>query len=233
VTQPLLCVVCPVLYPNSDKPRQPDRPQVCDGCRTKLTEAISGIPVSLAAVWDSVEPGRTGAERRTVGYESRPPLNVSALSELHHGSVIPAKEGTRWPQDQLGTIPPRELLWWWAEDWAQERQESAPQSDAHSLCEWIINRLEWACDSHLAVDEFARDIRDATRALRAFRPSETGESAGRCPQRRGDTRCDAPLFVDPYVDTIRCGRCGTEWKRREGQWMHLRGQQMAAGVEAA
>ena len=230
----LLCILCPIHFPSSTQdPRRPTHPPVCDGCRSRLTENVRGIPAALDGVWEHVEPGRNGAERRTVGYESRPPLNVPALSELQHGSVIPSKEGTRYPQDQLGSIQPRELLWWWVQDWAGIRRESTPSEWTEALAEWLVERVEWACDNHPAVDEFAQDIRDLTRALRAFAPKEQGESAGRCPQKRGDVRCDTPLYVDPYVDTIRCTRCGTEWKRREGQWMHLRGQQVAAGVEAA
>lgn len=230
----LLCILCSIHHPHpTQNPRRPTQPPVCDGCRTRLTENLRSIPGALAGVRDNIEPSRTGAERRTVGYESRPPLSIPALSELQHGSVIPSKEGTRWPQDQLGTVPAWELLWWWMQDWAGIRRESCPESPPGMLVEWLLERVEWACNEHPAVDEFAQDVRDLVRSLRAFSPKGQGEAAGRCPRKKGEERCDTPLYVDPYVDTIRCTRCGTEWKRREGQWMHLKAQQNEAGVDAA
>jgi len=60
-----------------------------------------------------------------------------------------------------------------------------------------------------------------------------GEPVGRCSRQLGEERCNTPLYVDPYVDEIQCMRCRQNWKRRDGEWMHLRAQQLSTGVEAA
>lgn len=230
----LLCVTCSVLRTlrPGQQPRRPNIPHVCDGCRTRLTDDLSAIPAAYVAV--DLETGRTGSERRASGFESRPPLNTPALSLLAQGSVLPAKEGRPWPQDQLGTIPPLELLWWWCEDWhGVLSQRGMPGPTMASVCSWLLVRLDLACSDHPAVDEFARDVKDISGQLRVFGTKDRGEPAGRCPRMNGDARCDTPLYVDPYVDEIECSRCHTKWKRREGQWMHLRAQQEAAKVEIA
>lgn len=232
----LLCVTCPVIRNLGDKlPRRPRQGQCCDGCREWMTNALAELPTAYYAVSEYVEPGRVGGERRTKGFESRPPLNTHAVSVLEKGSVIPAKEGSRYPQDQLSIIPPFDLLWWWCEDWHTYRaqRETMPGTGVDLVVEWLTNRLDWACDNHPAIDDFATDLKDLAKALRAFKPRPTGEPAGSCPRKPSDARCGAKLYVDPYSDTITCPRCEATWSRKEGGWMHLRAQQLAAGVEAA
>lgn len=226
----ILCVTCSVLRPNGN-PRRPNNPQVCDGCRERLSTDLYGLPSAYADV--DTEPARVGGERRTIGFESRPPLATEALSLISHGSVLPSTQGTRYPQDQLGTVPPVELLWWWAEDWHTYRdmREVMPDPVITGLVSWLGNRLSWACDQHPAVDEFAENLRDVARQLRAFGGRDRGQPVGRCPRRFGDDLCGTALYVDPYVNEIECPRCRMKWRRRDGEWMHLRAQQLNAGLE--
>lgn len=226
----LLCVTCPVLRP-AGQPRQPNHPAVCDGDRERLQTDLLGV--TLVGV--ELHPGRTGAERRASGFESRPPLIVGGLSLTARGSMLPVKEGRPWPQDQLGNPPPLDVLWWWAEDWHTIRamREQMPAPRLRAVVKWLTDRLDWACDHHPAIDEFAADLRLLTIELRPYTHAETGERVGSCPQRFGDDVCDTPLYVDPYVDEIQCRRCKMTWKRRAGEWMHLRAQQLSAGVETA
>jgi hypothetical protein len=227
----ILCVTCPVLRPKG-KPRPPNRPMCCDGCRERLTTDLGAIPDAYAFI--DTEPVTGAGERRTVGFESRPPVNVSGLSLLGAGSVIPATEGTPYPQDQLGTVPPLDLLAWWVEDWIVTRamREHMPDMLITSVTIWLTTRLEWACDHHPAVDEFAQDLRELTGQLRAYGGRDRGERVGNCPRSYGDDHCNTPLYVDPYVDEIECSRCHMKWKRKAGEWLHLRAQQLGAGVEA-
>lgn len=218
MTEPttLLCITCAVFRPKGN-PRRPNRPMVCDGDRQALSGFLVDLPPLYIALDQFLEPGTVGGERRSGAFESRLPMNVTVFSLLGPG---------------LGT--PLGLMGTWAADWAGIRRETQPDAGMFSLCAWLIDRLDWACDEHDAVDEFAADLKHMLGVIKAVTGKERGEKVGRCPQRLGDgTRCDTQLYVDPYVDTIVCSRCRMEWKRKAGQWMHLRGQQLAAGVESA
>jgi hypothetical protein len=216
VTEPsaLLCLTCPVMRP-AGRPRRPTTPRVCDGCRERLAEGLTSIPAMFAAVPDYLMPAVMAGERRGGAFGSRPPLNIAALSILAAGEDTPTFR-----------------LDFWARDWAGHRRETLPEPAVAVLAPWLGDRLDWACAEHNAVVEFAWDIRDIIGQLRAFRPRETGENAGRCPRKPTDQRCGMQLHVDPYEDTITCERCGAKWNRKDGGWMHLRGQQLAAGMES-
>lgn len=214
----ILCVCCDVLrrLKPDQKPRVPSVPQVCDGCRSRLSDELSAIPAALGEVYDHLVPGRGVGERRTNGYESKPPINLHAWS-----LILPGRE------------TPLALLEFWAQDWAGERSERLPEDNVTVIVAWMTNRLDWACNLHRAIDEYARDIRAVTNWLRPYQPKATGQAAGKCPRKPSDRRCGSDLFVDPYQDIINCGRCGASWDRKQGEWTHLRAQQLAAGVEAA
>ena len=227
----VLCITCPVLRP-AGAPRQPNRPMVCDGDRTTLAGYLTDLPGLYAGLYEMLEPGRSGAEIRAKGFESQLPSAVDPLSMLAPGSMLPSIEGRPWAQDQIGDVPPLEQLWWWAEDWAQAFTVAMPGPYFAPVCWWLATWLPRACDDHPAVDEFAADLRRVTATLKAMTGGYQGERVGRCPQRLPDnSRCGTQLYVDPYVDVIECSRCHMRWRRRDGQWMHLRGQQLAAGVE--
>lgn len=209
----ILCICCPVLRP-AGRPRLPTAPQVCDGCRERLAGDLRALPDAFASV--ELEAIRAGGERHASGFESRPPLNLTALSLLGPGTDTPLARLDSWVQD-----------------WAGIRAETLPVPVVTTVCLWLSTRLPWACDSHPAVDEFAVDLRDLSGALRAFTGRDRGEPVGRCPRRIGDEPCNTALYVDPYVDEIQCPRCRQTWKRRAGEWMHLRAQQLSANVEVA
>lgn len=214
----ILCVTCSVLrrLRSDQRPRMPETPQVCEGCRTRLAGELTALPSSLGAVYDHLVPGRGAGERRSSGYESKPPINLAAWS-----LILPGRE------------TPLAVLEFWAQDWAGERSESVPEADTGVIVAWMANRLNWACDHHNAIDEYARDIRAITNWLRPYQPRTIGQPAGTCPRKPADRRCGANLYVDPYQDIITCDRCGATWDRKQGEWTHLRAQQLAAGVDAA
>jgi hypothetical protein len=213
MNESILCCVCPILRAKST-PRLPRTPAVCDGCRDRMSTSLAALPDAYAAV-DS-EPVRGTSEIRSRAYESKPPLNIAALSLFGPGTHTP-----------LATLD------FWVQDWAGYLEQELPEPTVTTMVFWLAARLPWACDSHPAVDDFAADLRDMTGQLRAFEGKDRGEPVGRCPRLIGEERCNTPLYVDPYVDEIQCTRCRQNWKRRDGEWMHLRAQQLSAGVEAA
>lgn len=213
MTETILCVTCTVLRPKA-QPRLPNRPMVCDGCRDRLATDLTALPSAYAAV--DAEPVRGTTEIRSRAFESKPPLNITALSLLGPGTVTPLA-----------------ILDFWVQDWAGMLEQELPVATVATLAVFLAARLPWACDQHPAIDGFAADLRELTGQLRAFEGKDRGASVGRCPRQIGDERCGTQLYVDPYVDEIQCTRCRQKWKRRDGEWMHLRAQQLSAGVEAA
>jgi hypothetical protein len=213
MTEAILCVVCPVYRPKA-QPRLPNNPAVCDTCRDRLATDLTGLPSAYAAV--DAEPVRGTTEIRARAFESKPPLNITALSLVGPGTVTPLA-----------------ILDFWVQDWAGYLEQELPVVAVSTLSIWLYVRLPWACDQHPAIDAFAADLREIAGQLRAFEGRDRGASVGRCPRLIGDERCGTQLYVDPYVDEIQCTRCRQKWKRRDGEWMHLRAQQLSAGVEAA
>lgn len=234
MTEPtaLACIVCPALYPDR-KPRLPTIEPVCDTCRERPRRELLELPDAYAQVARNLQPGRAGAGR-AVGYESRLPLNGSALNLVGPGSSWLSEQG--WAETQVGELPPLYLLNQWAGDWITVRamRESLPEATAVALSRWFLDRLDWAMGNHPAIDEFVVDVAGIARSMRSVNRTgeKRGESAGRCPMvTRDDTACGTKLYVDPYMDYITCTRCGTMWDRRKGEWLKLRARQIE--MEAA
>ncbi len=215
----LLCVTCPVLrgrHRDGDcrcggcRPRRPDRPPVCEGCRAHLERMLTEIPdvllgIPYARIWGA-------SEIKSKAYESKPPIDVEALGDLAG----------------IGLGSPLGVLDGWARDWAETRRERLPLPTLYSVTTWLTVRLEWACDQHPAVDEFAQDVRQLRQRLRRWEERQDGSPVGPCPRRPDDQRCGGRLVADPYERTITCPRCGAVWDRETGGWVQLVAQQAAA-----
>lgn len=231
------CVVCPVY---GRQPREVERPMVCEGdrerLRTDLAEIIDLVALTPARI--QIEPGNGP---KVSGTRERPaPLNLTALgveAPRYHRGLRSDGSIHGNVDDQIGIPQPVVTLDQWVTDWIdiRGRDEWAPPANLHEIVRWLDLRLDWACDEHPAIDEFATEVRDTVRHLRGItRDRERGESAGRCPARlRDDSRCDARLSVDPYVDKIQCPRCGSSWNRRDQGWLRLRAEQDSWESEAA
>lgn len=178
-------------------------------------------------------PYRQGTWRRepVLGPDGRPRL-VPALALVSldgRERLVPAGGS-----DQHGALPPLVLLDQWAEDWAEMRGEHRPVPTMTSLCAWLTHRLDWACQHHPAIDDFADELR--RRVLRALggacglSESRAGEFVGWCPNPRGEGLCATPLWVDPYVTQVRCARCARSWDRTRDEWVTLKADQEAAGL---
>lgn len=74
-------------------------------------------------------------------------------------SVRPASTAVHarspWPADQIGWLSVATELDFWVADWAAERTESRPSPQVPALAGWLLDRLDWACCHHVALDEFA------------------------------------------------------------------------------
>lgn len=231
-----LCVLCPVYHP-AGEPRHPHWPPVCDGCRTRARTTLEAIPEAHDRLWRTgLIPGSGGGEH--VSGTRTPPLPTSldALNLLGPGAAWTHASAAA---DQTGALPPAVQLDQWCRIWVDEGSPSRhlPVPTVAALVGWQLSQLDWALDHLRSADEWAGDVAKLLRALSAITsPGRGGERAGLCPMvLRDDTRCGTQLRADGYLDYITCGRCGTTWDRREGDWFKLRYQQrmMDYGKEAA
>lgn len=231
-----LCVVCPVLRP-SEKPRIPTWPTVCDGCRTWLRTELTALPGSVAAL--SVERG-AGQHEHVSGTPERtiPPREdvIDLQLRANPGSVGPWTRGyLGLDEDQVGSLSVATQLLRQVDDWMTYLPaEHLPDATITAMTSWLLLWLDWACDEHPGIDEFATDLRDVVRDVRAAANAGAarGEKVGRCPAvLRDEDRCGTQLRADPYMDRIACPRCGTTWDRRQQGWVHLRAAQLQVTAE--
>jgi hypothetical protein len=165
--------------------RRPGR--VCDADRSWLTGKLNAIP-RLYADMLADPPPTTGRDPITQRLPAGPKAGVSnapRVSGTSEGRVparltvvdlsLPARgEGIydptgmqgRW-QDQIGHVSVASVLDLWVRDWRElrDRGERLPEPTVAGLCVWLGNRLDWACDQHPAVDEFASEIRTLAATL--------------------------------------------------------------------
>lgn len=205
------CLCCPVLRRHST-PRRPNRPNVCDGCRERLQRDLAAI--STAYYDDEYQPVRGTSEILTRVFESKPPLDLTELSLRGDG---------------FGT--PRAILSTLCRAAAEDLElGELPADNIREMVGWLGRHLQQLCDEHMAVDEFARDIRQVAGELHVYerQAAKAGERVGRCPRQRYDDGdpCGAPLACDPYDSRITCPRCGTSWDRDAGGWVKLRAAQL-------
>lgn len=93
------------------------------------------------------------------------------LGRPRHGSLSVA-DRSRWPGDQVGYLSAATVLDFWVRDWADLRGESLPVIGAanssvtsRGLADWLLDRLDWACQHFMALDEFAGDIQTLSSRL--------------------------------------------------------------------
>lgn len=155
----------------------------------------------------------TRSLRPPVTGTTEPPLPISEdvvdlTSPVRPGSLGVRYRGRRVDQpdpDQIGHLPVATELDWFVKEWAADRSrgEGLPIPTVPSLAHWLSERLEWACDHSLTIDEFATALKRIAGALR--------HAQGDTPQRpiRMDRPCPACDFVtltrrvgEDYID---CG----------------------------
>jgi ribosomal protein L37AE/L43A len=118
-------------------------------------------------------PGAARGGRVSGSPEPRLPVSVDMLDLL-----APARRSTsasaplayaEQDDDQVGFLSVASTLFTWAEDLREHRGrgEGLPDVSISSLAEWLLNRIDEACDDHPAIDELYDDLRKLYGALRA------------------------------------------------------------------
>jgi ribosomal protein S27E len=193
-----LCVI--------DQRRQYDRAQVCSGCRLWLDRTLAEILELYALLPDHLAPGRAQEGQRVSGSREAPlPLRVDPLDLTMAARVATVHDVGR---DQIGLLSVASVLDSWARDWAEVRdmRETLPAPTVVELATWLGNRHGWACDLHPAVDDYAHELRDVRRSLRAVvGVNEVRPEYLDVPCRRCDLM---DLHRLPGQDRVECGSCG-------------------------
>ncbi|MES2155863.1 MAG: hypothetical protein V4510_12075 [bacterium] len=207
---------------------RPSETRVCEPDRTRMLAHLAQIPVMHAQLGPALVPGQAQGQRVTGSREAPLPLRVDALD-----LGMPARAGQIHDDlgDQTGMPSVASVLDSWVRDWrdTRARGEAAPLPTVVTLARWLTDRLDWACDHHGAIDEFAGELHRLTRALRGtlglyeVRPALLDAPCSRC-----DARA---LHRLPGEDRVECGACGRLLTEDEyGRWCGLL---VANGKEAA
>ena len=161
------CVLCPRLRSRSPA-RFYHRANVCDSCRAHLRALVCEVADCYALLPDSLERGGSGGQKVRGGeVEAALPFREDVWDLLLPVRRIPIRA---FLTDQIGYSSVATVLDSWADDWCDHRGkgEVGPVSDVVTMVGWMVERVEWACDQHPAVDEFAGEIRDLVSALRRY-----------------------------------------------------------------
>jgi hypothetical protein len=170
-----------------------------------MAAALKQIPDLLAE--GSLEKGVGSAPKVSGTREAPIPLRIDPLDlsmPSRPGSLAVALLGL-WPHDQIGHLAVATELEFWARDWAEERRERIPLPTVPLLAQWLLDRLDWACQHHYALDEFASKVRGIHGSLMAAAgrfdaPVETLSAP--CP-----TSGMLALYRDRDIERVACGCC--------------------------
>lgn len=127
--------------------------------------------------------------------------------------------------DQTGDIPPLVMLDSWVSDWLElgAPGHHKPRATMDRLCQWLTDRLDWACRNHPAMPDFGEEVRQALATLKRLNGEPSSWKAlGPCPNIVDDNtgrRCGQMLMANPRFDVIRCRTCRAQWERRRWLWL--------------
>jgi hypothetical protein len=152
-----------------------------------------------------------------VGGSKDPPVPISvndadllASARVLHLTDLRKVYDGRYPEhheDQVGHLSVAAVLDGWVRDWRdlRNRGEGLPEPSVPTLCNWLQNRIEWACDEHPAVDEFAGELgklRSALYGLLGLYDHPDYKAGVPC------RSCDALTLVRRSgSDYVECGSC--------------------------
>jgi hypothetical protein len=202
------CLTCPHLHHN--KPRIYARAQVCDRCRLHLADMLTAVPDLYHRLPEHLERGTSVWERVSGGDTEAPLPFVEDVWDL----LLPYRAKLTG-EDQVGYLSVITVVTTWTRDWATYRakRELGAVVTVTDHVRWLADRLDWACDDHPAVDEFAAELRTLTRAMRRHVGPETSrpqpcvgvpcrrcdwKSLARLADGSGDVECQNPACRTIY-----------------------------------
>lgn len=220
------CKICPSYGRDGDGDNPPPRwtePgwSACWACYGRTQQALKEIPGEYSQL--DATPGGSPGDTRVSG-STDAPLGVRvAVLDL----IVAAGGGTVHDPhgDQTGQLPVIPRLDSWVADWIGRRRagEHRPLPTVPVLCGWLLDRLDWACQGHPAIDDFAGEVRGILGTLRAV----NGHTSARPEQMVGVPckRCDlVSLHRAPGDHYIACSNpdCGLLLTQDEyAAWVRL------------
>lgn len=212
------CVIC--------RRNLPRYGMVCTACHIRVDDLLGEIADLYATLPEHLERGRVAGGQKVSGSREAPlPLRIDPLDlSMPAREPNPTPQSRLHPEDHAGAMSVASRLDSWVRDWREVRamSEHPPDPTVVVLVGWLRNRLDWACDHHPAVDEFAVEMRQVHGALRAVVGIRSDRVyIGQCPVIDERGTCGAPLTADPYLDAIRCPRCDTLWARDKWLWLGM------------
>lgn len=201
------CTHCPRLLHASELHRQ-----VCRVCEDRAIEQVRALPSLYRQLEAVLQPGRApGAGGRVSAGRAAPlPVALHPLSLRGPGGIVSMLLGI-------------EQRWRIELDWALLPQRGGYEPTLDGTARVVADNLPWACDQYA---EVAADLiligslhAQATSAVTGER--DVRVPIGVCPVANEDTKavCGQALKVSPWAPSIRCGGCGTVWRRDE--WLRL------------
>lgn len=168
----------------------------------KVALALQSIPVDAEQLAvESVEGTGKGISSRSKP-QSRPPLPWGPLDDLQHSWGV------------LGT---------WARDWHEfaDMKGHLPEPTWRCVCEFLAKWWPTMATEHPAADEFAEEILEVDRRLRAHQRADRTwlplPGSPICPivHPGEDTSCGGLLLEHQDERRVRCRDCGEEWTRSD------------------
>lgn len=191
----------------------------CFACMGRIGRQVKEIPSQYSEL-DATPGGNPGDSRVTGSREAPLGVRVNVLD-----LIVQAGTGTVHDPDgdQLGTVPVIPRLDSWVSDWIEARGqgEHRPVPTITVLCSWLADRVDWACQSHPAIDDFAAEIKAIIGALYA-----TNGHVNAAPEHKAGIPCKScdcvALMRAPGDRYIECANCGVLYSPDEYQtWCRL------------
>lgn len=214
MTDERICVICG---------RRPyERAQVCWPDRGRLPHILADIADLYLQLPEVLERGQAAGQRVSGSREAPVPVSLDVVDLSASARIGNATaQAKRNPDDQIGHISVPSILDAWVRDWRDEMAfaQSLPLPTVPELVRWLRDRIEWACDRHPAVDEFAAEMvktRGILRSILGLTESEPDFCDGVVCK-----SCDRmALYRDgQYVECDACGLLYTEAEYNE--WVAL------------
>lgn len=188
-------------------------------------------PITIAA---GAIPGPPAGPRVAAAGDAAPvPVRLDTVDLLaparRHTSATVALAYPEQDDDQIGHLSAATVLDGWCRDLAETRRETVPRTLVYQQCRYLLDRLDWACTEHPAVDELATEIGHLWSVLRraaGLAPPQPELCEG-VPCRNLD--CDLKtLYRVPGSRYIECASCGMLLTDEEyDRWVKL----LAAAVK--
>lgn len=204
-----LCVACV-------KRSRRHHSQTCDACPRIIERNLRELRDLSPLLSAAITPGQGGVAGPHVSGSREAPvpvlLHVVDLAAEARGGTVADRHG-----DQTGALPIATVLDQWVQDWREQRGkgERRPVPTVPALAQWLLTRVDDACDTHPGLDEFAAEVWQMVVQVRvALDISRTPISmAAPCP------RCEMfALKRDVGDEWVVCRGCGTMLSEDEYRW---------------